>query len=272
MRESLRNLYRHRALVEVLTAREVKARYRGSVLGFLWSLINPLLMLGMYTVVFQLLLPNRAVSTRPYAIFLFAGLLPWNWLAGSLTDAASSLPTHGALLRKILFPAEILPTVSVLAQAIHFLLALPILLVALVAGGLGAFGQTGSSMHVGLPILQVPLLLLVECVLLFGVAYFLSALTVHFRDIKDLLSTALSLAFFATPILYTLADIKSPRLVSLLRLNPLAFLFSAWQDALFYGRWIPARSWAILVIGSLAAFAAGYRVFDQLRDSLPEAV
>ena len=267
--ERLRDLYRHRALVGVLVSRELKARYRGSVLGFFWSLLNPLLMLAVYTLVFQLLLPNRAATTSPYAVFLFCGLLPWSWLAAALTDAAASLLTHGALLRKIVFPAEVLPAVAVLAQGVHFLLALPVLLGALV---LGATGVLGGSVTLGLPLLQVPLLVVVEAVLLLGVGFFLAGLTIHFRDVKDLLQTLLAIGFFATPILYTLGEMKSATVVRLLGLNPLAPLFGAWHDALFYGRWVSPRSWAVLVAVSAVAFALGYLFFDRLRDSYAEAV
>ena len=267
--ERLRDLWRHRALVGVLVAREVKARYRGSVLGFFWSLLNPLLMLAVYAVVFQLLLPNRSPSTSPYALFLFCGLLPWNWLSSAITDSASSLLTHGALLRKILFPAEVLPAVSVLAQGVHFLLALPVLLAALLAGALGAFG---ARVPLGWPLVQVLPLLLLQALLLLGVGLFLAAITVHFRDVRDLLQTALSVLFFATPILYTLRDLPEGRLTRLLSWNPLAPLFALWHDALFHGRFGPAATWAAAAAISVAAFAAGFAVFDRLRDSFPEAV
>lgn len=267
--ERLRDLWRHRALVGVLVAREVKARYRGSVLGFFWSLLNPLLMLAVYALVFQLLLPNRSPSTSPYALFLFCGLLPWGWLSSSITDAASSLLTHGALLRKILFPAEVLPAVAVLAQGVHFLLALPVLLGALVAGALGAFGP---RVALGWPLLQVAPLLVLQALLLLGIGLFLAALTVHFRDVRDLLQTALSVLFFATPILYTLNDLPKSRLTGLLSLNPFAPLFAGWHDALFYGRFSPPGTWAAAAGISLAAFGVGFVFFDRLRDSFPEAV
>jgi lipopolysaccharide transport system permease protein len=269
MLAALSDLYRHRALVAVLTARELKARYRGSALGFFWSLLNPLLMLVVYTIVFQVIFPNRALSTRPYALFLFTGLLPWNWLASSLTDAASSLPTHGALLKKILFPAEVLPAVAVLAQGAHFLFAMPVLLVALVAGAAGAFG---TPVPLGLPLLQVPALLVLEGLFLLGLGLFLAALTVHFRDVKDILSTVLSLWFFATPVLYSLRDVSSPRLLAALAWNPMGPLFSAWHSALFYGEWVDARTWAEILAVSLAAFVLGYAFFHKLRDSYAEAV
>lgn len=267
--ERLRDLWRHRALIGVLVAREVKARYRGSVLGYFWSLLNPLLMLAVYTLVFQLLLPNRSPSTSPYALFLFCGLLPWNWLSSAITDGASSLLTHGALLRKILFPAEVLPAVAVLAQGVHFLLALPVLLAALLAGAFGAFG---ARVPLGWSLLQVPLLLLLQVVLLLGIALFLAALTVHFRDVKDLLQTALAVLFFATPILYTLRDLPAGRLTGLLALNPVAPLFSAWHDALFYGRFSPPETWAAAAGISALSLAVGWTFFDRLRDSFPEAV
>ncbi len=265
----LLELYRHRALISVLTSRELKARYRGSVLGFFWSLLNPVLMLVVYALVFTVLLPNRSPGTSPYALFLFAGLLPWNWLAASLTDAAASLLTGGSLLKKILFPAEVLPFVAVAAQAVHFLLALPILLVGLLAGALGLFGP---KIPLGFPLLQLPLLCVLQGLLLLGLGLFLAALTVHFRDTRDILSTVLTLWFFATPVLYHLPDLKGHAITRLLALNPLAPLFGAWHEALFFGRWITPSAWGLLLLVSLGSFAAGYAFFDRLRDSFPEAV
>ena len=186
-----------------------------------------------------------------------------------ITDAASSLLTHGALLRKILFPAEVLPAVAVLAQGVHFLLALPVLLAALVAGALGAFG---TKVPLGWPLLQVIPLLVLQALLLLGIGLFLAALTVHFRDVKDLLQTVLSVLFFATPILYTLNDLPKTKLTRLLALNPFAPLFAGWHDALFYGRVSLPETWAAAAAISVAAFTVGFVFFDRLRDSFPEAV
>jgi ABC-type polysaccharide/polyol phosphate export permease len=117
----------------------------------------------------------------------------------------------------------------------------------------------------------VPLLVL-EGVFVAGIGLLLAALTVHFRDVKDLLATALSLWFFATPVLYTLADIKQERVRALLRCNPAAPLFDAWRDALFYCRWIEASRWGVLLALASVSFLLGYAFFDRLRDSYPEAV
>jgi len=267
--KNLAGLWRHRALAFVLVSRELKARYRGSVLGYFWSLLNPLLMLAVYSVVFAFIFPGRSASTSPYALFLFTGLLPWNWLAGGLTDAASSLTTHGALLKKILFPAEVLPLVAVAAQGVHFLLALPVLGAGL---ALGAAGLLGPAVPVGWPLVQAVPLFLLEGVFLAGLGLFLSALTVHFRDVKDILATGLSLWFFATPILYALPDIRSERLRAALLWNPATPFFEAWRDAFFRAAWIAPQSWGILALVSVGTFLLGYALFDRLRDSFPEAV
>ncbi len=269
MLDGLRDLLRHRALVGVLVARELKARYRGSVLGFFWSLLNPLLMLAVYTIVFQYIFPGRSAVTNPYAVFLFCGLLPWNWLAASLTDASAALIVHGPLLKKVLFPAEVLPTVAVLSQGVHFLLALPVLGLGLLLGALGVFGRV---VPLTLALLQVPVLIVLEGFFLLGLGYLLAALTVHFRDVKDLLATGLTLWFFATPVLYPLSEITVPRLRRILGWNPAAPFFTAWQDALFFGKWIGPSDWARVAGIAAVSFVVGFLFFAKLRDSYAEAV
>src|SRR5436190_21980304 len=126
---NLANLVRYRGLIQSLVARELKARYRGSVLGFFWSFINPLLLLLIYSFVFTTVMPNRVEGVQPYALFMFCGILPWTWFSSSLTEASGSLISGGNLIKKVLFPAEVLPIVSVLANMVHFFLGLPILIV-----------------------------------------------------------------------------------------------------------------------------------------------
>src|SRR4026209_2123246 len=132
MVHNLARLFRYRGLIQSLVARELKARYRGSVLGFFWSFINPLLLLLVYTFVFTIILPNDVQGLQPYALFMFCGLLPWNWFSSSLTEASGSLIAGGNLIKKVLFPAEVLPIVSVLANMVHFFLGLLILLAFLI--------------------------------------------------------------------------------------------------------------------------------------------
>ena len=132
MLHNLAQLPRYRGLIQSLVARELKARYRGSVLGFFWSFINPLLLLLVYSFVFTYVMPARTNGIEPYALFMFCGILPWTWFASSLTESSGVLISGGNLIKKVLFPAEILPIVTVLANMIHFFLGLPILAVFLI--------------------------------------------------------------------------------------------------------------------------------------------
>src|ERR1700716_2799340 len=135
MFHNLARLVRYRGLIQSLVARELKARYRGSVLGFFWSLVNPLLLLLIYSFVFTTVMPNETKGIQPYALFMFCGILPWTWFSSSLIEASGSLIAGGNLIKKVLFPAEVLPIVSVLANMVNFFLGLPILAVFMIRFG-----------------------------------------------------------------------------------------------------------------------------------------
>ncbi|HXU47095.1 MAG TPA: ABC transporter permease, partial [Thermoanaerobaculia bacterium] len=189
-------IFRFRALLWTLTSRELKARYRGSALGYVWSLANPLLLLGVYTFVFSVIFKPRMAGADPYALFVVSGLFPWIWFATSLLEGAVSLTANAGLLRKAVFPVELLPMVAVVSNLAHFLFAAPILLGGLLVGR--AFGHPVG----GWATLLTPLIVLIELPLVAGLALAAAALNVHFKDVRDLLANLLSLLFFLTPILY----------------------------------------------------------------------
>jgi len=259
---AIRALVRYRALVRTLVSRELKARYRGSVLGFLWSFVNPLLLLLTYTLVFTVILPNRQPGIEPYFLFLFCGILPWTWFQASLAESSGVIIASGNLIKKVLFPAEVLPTVTVLANLVHFLLGLPILLAFLAWKGRLAWTAV-----------LLPLPILVQLVLSLGLALFLSALTVHFRDIQNILTHVLHLWFFATPVIYSYAAIGEGTLLRrALRLNPMTHVVVTYQQMLFHGNVDHWRGLFLALVVGIAAFAAGAFLFDRLRDTLPEEV
>jgi len=260
---NLAQLIRYRGLVQSLVARELKARYRGSVLGFVWSFVSPLLLLSIYSFVFTTIMKNDEPRTKPFAVFTFCGLLPWTWFSASLTEASSSLISGGNLIKKVLFPAEVLPIVAVLANMVHFLLGL-VILVAFMIG----FQHFPSPAD--LP--WFPLVVLVQLVFTVGLALALSALTVHFRDIRDLLSNVLTLWFFTTPIIYPYFMDSVSRFIWLFRLNPFFHLVVSYQEILFFRGFGHARSLFLMALLSVAVFLAGYWLFDRLRDSFAEAV
>jgi lipopolysaccharide transport system permease protein len=261
---SLEQLLRYRALIQSLVARDLKARYRGSVLGFFWSFVNPLLLLLVYTFVFTVVLPGiRPTELEPFAVFMFCGILPWSWFSSSLLDASNVLITGGNLIRKVLFPAEVLPIVAVFSGLVHFGLGLPIL-----AAFLAYYGK--PLVHADL--VWFPVVVAVQLLLTLGLALLLSALTVHFRDVRDLLANVLTLWFFATPIIYPLSQVPDS-VRRWLVLNPFTHLALAYQDILFIeGPFTRGRGLAAVAVVAVVACVTGYAFFDRLRDSLAEEV
>ena len=264
MFENLRQLTRYRALIQSLVSRELKARYRGSVLGFFWSFVNPLMLLLVYTFVFNYVMPAaKSSKISNFALFLFCGLLPWTWFQASLTESSNILISGGNLIKKVMFPAEILPIVTVLANLVHFLLGLPILVAFLIY-----FDTPLQAAELA----WFPVVVLVQLLLTVSLALILSALTVHFRDIKDILSNLMTLWFFATPIIYYWKT-APPRLKPLLDLNPFTHLAISYQEILYFEGDFGHLKWLLaLGVGSALLFLFAYFLFDRLRDSFAEEV
>lgn len=262
-----RSIFRHRSLLATLTGRELKARYRGAVLGYLWSLVNPLLLLGVYTFVFSQIFAPRDENVAPYGLFLATGVFPWLWLSSSWVEGAGALSANAGLIRKATFPAELLPVVSVFANLIHFAFTLPIL-----AGAVGFFSLRGYGIG-GWPALSAPIIALVQLPLVAGLALGFAALSAHFKDVRDILANLLTLLFFMTPILYTLKALEGhPRVLWVVAHNPLTPFIRSYQEAVFYGRWPASELWLEMTLVSLAVWAAGAWIFDRLSDTLVEAV
>ena len=261
-------ILRHRGLLATLVARELKARYRGSVLGFIWSLVNPLLLFLVYTFVFTIILPGgRAPGAEPYALFLMIGLFPWIWASTSILEGTVSLTTNASLIRKAVFPAEILPMVSVAANLVHFLFAMPILGVGLVVGRL-----LGHSVG-GWPAVLMPVVIALQLLIVGGFALGLSALNVHFKDVKDIVQNLLTLLFFLTPIIYPLSFVENPTLRALLIwANPVTAPTLAYHDLLLRGLVPGVDVWVPLLVWAVVAWVIGGWLFDRLSDSLAEAV
>jgi len=262
--DSLQKLFRYRALIQSLVARDLKARYRGSVLGFFWSFINPLFQLLIFTFVFKFVLPGaRGAGLEPYALFMLCGILPWTWFESSVLESANVLIAGGNLIRKVLFPAEVLPIVTVLAGLVHFCLGLLVV---------AAFVVYYHVAVTPTDLLWLPVVIAVQLVFTTGLALLFSALTVHFRDMRDLLANVMKLWFYATPIIYSISQVP-PSARPLLNLNPFTHLAVSYQEVLFNQG--PFTEWRrLLLVGVVAVmtFFFGYFVFDRLRDTLAEEV
>lgn len=255
----LQELYRYRGLIWNLVARELKARYRGSVFGFLWSFLNPLLLMVVYTLVFVVYLRFREM--RGYTVFVISGLLPWLWFSSSLLEASGSILAGGNLIKKILFPAEILPLVVVFSTGMNFLLSLPILMLFVFF----------FKIPIGVSIVMLPVVMLIQLVFNVGLAFMVSSLCVHYRDIQHFLGNFLTLWFFLTPVVYPLSQIP-PQFRFIVHLNPMAILVFAYQDIFYYGRFPDMSLLSIVACIAVVMYIMGTAVFEKYRGTFAEEV
>jgi lipopolysaccharide transport system permease protein len=244
-----RGLVYLRDLVRELVARDMKLRYKRSVLGFAWSLLNPLAQLLVLNFVFRRVLP---LDIPNYTSFLFSGILVWNWFSSSLYSATGAIVDNRDLIRRPGFPPGVLPVVSIASNFIHFLLALPILLLFLVLSGIPLTPT----------LFFLPVLFAIQFVLTLSFAYLVAALHVSFRDTQYLLGIALLLGFYLSPVFYDVAAIPV-RYRSLYYLNPMVLIIDSYRAVLMRGELPDARGLLLLTGAAMILFWLGRQVFDR---------
>ncbi|WP_374407640.1 ABC transporter permease [Hydrogenophaga sp.] len=261
-------LWGHRSLILTLTRREVVGRYKGSVFGILWSFINPLVMLSVFTFVFGEIFKAKWGGDGPaqtghleFAVALFAGLLQYNLFAECIGKAPYLVTNQPNYVKKIVFPLDTLPVVAMLAALFHFAIAYGIILV------LAAISQWQFHWTV----LYTPLIMMPFVLLVLGVTWGLAALGVYLRDIGQLVPPALTAFLFLSPVFYPLSAV-SPKLQVIYRLNPLTQVIEQVRGALLFGRspdWATFWPYAIVctVIGWL-----GFVVFQKTRQGFADVI
>jgi ABC-2 type transport system permease protein len=256
-------LWAYRDLLLNLVRRDLAVRYRRSVLGFLWSFLNPLLMMAVFTIVFTIV---KSSSVRNYPLFVLCGLLPWIFLTGSLSGAVRSITGNANLIDKVYFPREILPLSVVLANLVNFLLSLAVFLpLALL---LGARFSAWT--------LALPVIIGVQLLLVLGLALLLSALNVAYRDTELVLDVGLTAWFFLTPIFYELELLPNQLLgIDVWRfvytLNPMATLVTDYRYILLFEYPVIRHTLVSFVLG-LILLAAGWTVFRRAAPTFAEEV
>jgi lipopolysaccharide transport system permease protein len=256
---SLQQMWQFRTLVGALVRRHIATRYRGSVFGFLWSLLNPLCLMAVYTLVFSYYM--RVQGGPHYALMVFAGLLPWIWTSSALLEGTASLVNSGHLITKSLFPPQVLPVVSVTAAMVHFLLALPVLAVFALCGGV----------PVSWTWLFLPVVVVLHAVFLTGMVLALSALNVFYRDVQHLVGNLLTLLFFLCPVVYPVSVVPE-KFRFLVTYNPFAALTQFYQELLVEGVFPQVSSLAyVACICFLVAFI-GVRVHGHYQERFAEAL
>ena len=259
-------LVRRRELLMDFAWRDLRARYKGSALGFAWHFVMPLSQLVVFWVLFGVLFgvrPRTETGEQPYAIFLFVGLLPWTFFATALQSGAASIVANAGIVKKVALPVQLLPASAVLSALVNFLLTLVVLFVVL-----AAFGPRHPEGVIYLPVLAA-----VQLVMGLGLAYLLAALNVFFRDVQHILSVLLMAWYFLTPILFPVSIVADrPREAMLLYLNPMTALIVGYQRALLDG--LPPE-WGALAYSAgfaVVAFAVGYWYFARAKDGFEAAL
>jgi lipopolysaccharide transport system permease protein len=269
---SLAELSASREMLVNLTLRELRGKYKRSLLGWSWSLLNPLATMLIFTLVFRFILKIPVDEGDPsgmkiFAFFLLCGLLPWNFTAAGMTGAMGTLIANSNLIKKVYFPREILVIANVLASAVSLLIELAVLSVALML--------FGNFVLPWLPVLVV--LVALQTLFVIGIGLLMSVLNVYFRDVQHLVGILLQLWFYATPIIYPLSLVRDATLWgheiplrALYRLNPMVGFVEAVRDCLYDLRFPSAGDLAYLVVVALATLAVGVAVFTRLEAKLAE--
>jgi lipopolysaccharide transport system permease protein len=257
----IRELYQYRGLLLSLVQRELKARYRGSFLGFLWTFLNPTLHMMVYALLFTVVMRQ---NTPRYAFFMFVGLLPWIWFSSSISGGASAISDRRDLMTKVRFPAQVLPTTVVVTNLCNYVLSLPLML----ALGIIMYGDW-PTWHV----IVFPVVLVIQLIFTLALTYILAAINVTFRDLQHIVTNLLTMWFFGTPVLYPLTNLQDPSLRTALAVfNPMSSIITSYQ-AIFYEHRLPDLV-PLLGLGvfSVALLWSASMIFESRREEFAESI
>lgn len=249
-------LFHYRWLLYELVLRDLRLRYRGSVLGFAWTLLNPLLFTVIYTLVFSVYL---RVPIEHYPLFLLCGLIPWNWFATAIQQGTTAIVDGRMYVGKTTFPIEVLLAVPVFSGAVNFVLSLPILVALVVI----------SHAHVGVGLLALPILAVIQLGLTFALVQIVATLNVFYRDLQQLVIYVITALFYLTPIFYTSAQVPA-KFAFFLAWSPFTALIQGYHDIFYYGTFPKAADLGFASIAAIVLLLVGQGSFLRHRESFSQ--
>jgi ABC-type polysaccharide/polyol phosphate export permease len=254
---TLASLMRYRTLLHKLVLKDLKLKYRGSVLGFLWSLVNPLVMIAVYSFAFKYII---RVPTQGFVFLVMLGILAWTFFSNAAMMSTGAIADNGPLLKSVFFPRAILPIATVLFNFSQYLLMvvvfLPLMLI--------AFRIAPAA-----PMVAYPIFLVLQVVMTIGLALILSTGTAFFRDVRHLLEVALAVMFWTTPIVYELEQVPE-RFRPIVLASPMSSFVVAYKDVFFYRRWPEPLVWTFAIAYAIIAFAIGAALLLKFEDRFAE--
>lgn len=262
--KAIRAIYRYREVTLSFVKRDLAARYKGSTFGMLWSIVNPLIMLILYTFVFSTILKVRVgvqEGTGSFAVYLFCGLLPWNAFAEPLGRSTGIIFEHTNLIKRMVFPVEILPVYIVISSIVNQLIGLAILFLVLLASG----------HRFSMLIAFLPALLLLQITFTVGLAWIVAGATVFLRDIAQVIGMITTLWLFLTPIFYT-ANLVPEGWRPLLGLNPMYAVVESYRSIILKGQLPDPSSLIYLFLTAVIAFVVGHRIFIRMQPAFADVI
>ena len=252
------DLRHYREFLKSNVKKDIRGKYKGSVLGVLWSFINPLLSVLVYAIVFPYIM---RIKVENYLIYLITGIIPWTFFTSSINMGLISVLSNADIIKKVYFPRIILPISTVTSCLVNFLISCLIIVLFCLGSGLGISFQ----------ILWLPLIALIQYIMLLGFTFILSAIEMYMIDIEHIVNFILSMAFYVTPILYT-PDIFPENLAWVLKVNPMAYLVNAYRSIFFYQKMPDLIGLGVVSIFSIFLFMIGYLIFEKLQKGFAEEV
>ena len=251
-----KKIYNYRELLKTNVKKEIRGRYKNSFLGILWSFLNPLLQLLVYSVIFGALL---AGGNETYPIYICVALIPWTYFTTAISQAAFTVIGNADIIKKVYFPREILPISVVTSGAVNFVISTIIILAFVI------FSGVGLSWYIVL----YPFILIIQYILLLGIGFIVSSVTVYFRDLEHIIGVVLMAAFYATPIVYNIQQLPHALQV-LVNLNPMTHLINGYRD-IFYYHQMPNMKILLILLGiSIVLTIVGYFIFKKLQKGFAE--
>lgn len=260
--QHFKELYEYREMIISLVRKDLRGRYKGSVLGFLWTFINPLLQLIVYTIVFSIIMNT---SYEQYYLFLFVALVPWMFFSSSVTDGAASILKEKDMVKKIYFPREVLPISTVTSGFVNMILTFIVVFVVVIISGRGLNPMA---------LLCLPVVMIVEYILCLGIALIVSSLTVYLRDLQYILGIFVMALQYLTPVMYGVDMVERSSagkwLVMMFNLNPMTPIIKIYRQIIYYGEVPELGSLLIAVAVGVVFIVVGEILFKRLQKGFAE--